>query len=188
MPEADAASRRHIHEAKGGCQEDVGHVHKTAWVFHVDQDLEIALVVGSLHLPKLSLQTHLSHAPPPPPRLLSSHFPSITIPRPPASVVPVTLAGYPGSHPEAHASFRGPFSSLPSAGDNSPTLAGLPTQISDSSLPWQQSWALRGREANECFKEAEASALQEHDYCSTNPGKSRPPRPHPPRPAGFATL
>lgn len=79
MPEADAASRRHTHEAqaRGGCQEDVGHVHKTAWVFHVDQDLEIALVVGSLHLPRLPLQTHLSHAPPPPPRLLSSHFPPI---------------------------------------------------------------------------------------------------------------
>lgn len=156
----------------------------------MDQDLNIALVVGSLHSPRPSLLSHLSHAPPSPtlPPLLPAMIP---LPpnfhlNPTSSVMPVTSSRAPSSHPEAHASFRGPFSSLPSMGDSSPTLAGLPTQISDSILPYQWSCAHRGREVNGYFKEAEASTLQDHDCCSANPGKSRPPRPH--RPAGFATL
>lgn len=97
--------------------------------------------------------------PPLPPWLLSCHqgFLSLLTCHPSQSHVLRSclslLAGH-SSHPEAHASFRGPFSSLPSTGDSSPTLAGLPTRISEGVLGalWEGS--------QRSFTDAEASTLQ----------------------------
>lgn len=144
-----------------------------SWVFHWGWEVlsgpgpEHCLEVGSLHSSRLPLQPHLNHASPFPTLspLLQARIPlspNFHL-NPTFSVMAVTSSRAPSSHAEAHASFRGPFSSLPSMGDSSPTLAGLPTQISDSIPPCRRSWAHRGREVNGCFKEAEASTPQEHD-------------------------
>lgn len=86
------------------------------------------------------------------------------------------------SHAEAHASFRGPFSSLPSVGDSSPTLLGLPTQISDS---FGAGHSVGGKPM-EASKMQKPALCREGDCLSTNGGQSRPPKP--PGPAGLATL